>query len=183
MFFCCIYLLKFASYSVDHHLSLISWICIQDFFFVFLTKKPGKIMLCCFPLKPLLIAWAKSVLMAVMLPQDLSPASLVLAFLDKNPFLIHFQLSNQFHKPIQLYPSLTPNQTVCGVSIHQFLYSDPTISMMTFFKVIVRNFITKINCEQLRRSRASLLLIPESFQLELFFKIHFYNVYFEVEKL
>lgn len=78
-------------------------------------------MLCCFPLKPLLIAWVKLVLMVVMLPQDLSLPPPVLAFLNKNPFFIHFQFTNQFPKPIQLYPSLTPNQILCGTSTNFYV--------------------------------------------------------------
>lgn len=77
-------------------------------------------MLCCFPLKPLLIA-LKLVLMVLMLPQDLSLPPPVLAFLNKNPFSIHFQFTNQFPKPIQLYPSLSPNQILCETSTNFYV--------------------------------------------------------------
>lgn len=92
---------------------LISWICIQDCFSF--NKKPHKILPCCFLLKLLLIAWEKLILMVVMLPQHLSSPSPVLTFRSKNPFFIHFHFSNQFPKPIQLYPSLMPNWILCGV--------------------------------------------------------------------
>lgn len=101
---------------ISHLMNLYS-----GFFFFCLFSKNHKITLHCFPFKLLLTSWAKSVLMVVMLTQHLSLPSLVLPFLNKNPFFIHFQFNNQLPQPIQLYPSLMPNHILCGESTNFYI--------------------------------------------------------------
>lgn len=116
---CCICLLKFASYSVDHHLSLMNE---YSGFFCLVIK----ITLHRFPFK-LLTVWRKLVLMVAMSTPVSSPLTLSFHNKKTQPFFIHFQFNNQLTQPVQLYPSLIAKQ---------FLYCDPTVGMFCFVLVL-----------------------------------------------